>query len=75
MVDQHVPPRAAGEAFGWLSTALDGGTGGASVLAAALAAHDARVAFLVAAVAGLGAAAVTLAGRGILDSAAAGGAV
>jgi MFS family permease len=69
LVDQHIPAAAAGEAFGWLSTALAGGTGASSALAAALAQHHhgARVAFLVAAIAGLGAATITLTGRSRLD--------
>lgn len=69
LVDQHVPTSAAGEAFGWLSSALAGGTGGASALAAALAQQqrDAQVAFAVAAIAGLGAAAVSLSARRGLD--------
>jgi MFS family permease len=69
LVDQHVPAAAAGEAFGWLSTAIAGGTGAASALSAALAQHqdEPRVAFLVAAIAGLAAAAVALTGRQTLD--------
>jgi MFS family permease len=71
LVDQHVPARAAGEAFGWLSSALASGTGAASAVAAAVAQHhhDARRAFLVAAVAGVAAVAVALVGRTRLDRA------
>jgi MFS family permease len=55
LVDRHVPARAAGEAFGYLSTGMASGTGIASALAAALAQdrHDGRVAFIVCAVAGV----------------------
>ena len=54
LVDEHVSAGSAAEAFGWLSTALAGGTGAASAIAAAVAhRHDARAAFVVAAVAGL----------------------
>ncbi len=55
LVDRHVPARAAGEAFGYLSTGMAGGTGIASAVAAALAQarHDGRVAFIVCAVAGV----------------------
>jgi MFS family permease len=65
LVDQHVPPGAAGEAFGLLSTGIAGGTGAGSAIAAALAQqhHDARIAFVVALVAGAAAAGVTLAAR------------
>jgi MFS family permease len=63
LVDQHVPPGAAGEAFGWLSTGIAGGTGAGSAIAAALAQHhhDARAAFVVALIAGAAAAGVSLA--------------
>lgn len=37
LIDQHVCARTAGEAFGWLSTALVAGTGAASAIAAAVA--------------------------------------
>ena len=40
LVDQHVPRRGAGEAFGWLSTGIAGGTGAGSVIAATLAQHQ-----------------------------------
>lgn len=55
LVDRHVPARAAGEAFGYLSTGMASGTGIASALAAALAQdrHNGRVAFIVCAVAGV----------------------
>jgi MFS family permease len=53
LIDEHVPPGAAAEAFGWLSTAIAGGTGAASAVAAVVAhRHDAQAAFVVAAVAG-----------------------
>ncbi len=63
LVDQHVPPGAAGEAFGWLSTGIAGGQGAGSAIAAALAQghHDASPAFVVALVAGVAAAGVALA--------------
>jgi predicted MFS family arabinose efflux permease len=65
LVDQHVAGRAAAEAFGWLSTAIAAGTGAGSAIAAALAQHGHHAAaFLVAALAGAAACAVTLgAGR------------
>jgi MFS family permease len=71
LVDQHVPARAAGEAFGWLSTALSGGTGAASAVAAVVAQHqhDAQAAFVVAAIAGAGAVVATLLGRRALNRA------
>ena len=55
LVDRHVPARAAGEAFGYVSTGMASGTGIASALAAALAQdrHDGRVAFIVCAGAGV----------------------
>jgi predicted MFS family arabinose efflux permease len=61
LIDRHVPAGSAGEAFGWLSTALAAGTAGASALAAALVQQhrDPRAAFVVAAVAGLAAAALS----------------
>jgi MFS family permease len=59
LIDEHVPPGAAAEAFGWLSTAIAGGTGAASAVAAVVAhRHDAQAAFAVAAIAGAIAAAV-----------------
>jgi predicted MFS family arabinose efflux permease len=60
LVDQHIPASAAGEAFGWLSTGLAGGTGVGSAIAATLAQHqrDARTALTVAAVAGAASVAV-----------------
>jgi MFS family permease len=65
LVDRHVPPRTAGLAFGWLSTAIAGGTGAASAVAAALAQrhHDASAAFAVAALAAAGALLVAVAAR------------
>ncbi|HEV3053070.1 MAG TPA: MFS transporter, partial [Solirubrobacteraceae bacterium] len=68
LVDRHVPARAAGEAFGYVSTGMASGTGIASALAAALAQdrHDGRVAFIVCAVAGvLATALVTAASRSL----------
>jgi predicted MFS family arabinose efflux permease len=60
LIDDHVPAGAAAEAFGWLSTALACGTGAASALAATVAQrHDAQAAFLVAAIAGASATAVS----------------
>lgn len=68
VVDDHVPARAAGEAFGWLSTALSTGTGAAAAVAAAVAKHhDPRPAFVVAAVAGVGAVLFGLLSRGVLE--------
>jgi MFS family permease len=53
LIDQEVPARSAGEAFGWLSTAIAGGTGAASAIAATVAQHEhqAQAAFIVAAIA------------------------
>jgi MFS family permease len=52
LIDEHVPPGAAAEAFGWLSTAIAGGTGAANAVAAVVAhRHDAQAAFVVAALA------------------------
>jgi MFS family permease len=69
LVDQHVPAQAAGEAFGWLSTALAGGTGAASALAAAVAQdqHNARAAFIVATIAAAAATAVAVLARQALN--------
>jgi predicted MFS family arabinose efflux permease len=59
LIDEHVPSGSAAEAFGWLSTAIAGGTGAASAVAAVAAhRHDAQAAFVVAALAGAIAAAV-----------------
>jgi Major Facilitator Superfamily len=56
LIDAHIPPGAAAEAFGWLSTAIAGGGGIASGIAAAVAhRHDSTAAFIVAAAAGVGA--------------------
>ncbi len=68
LVDQHVVART-GEAFGWLSTGLAGGTGAASAIAAAVAAHrhDARAAFIIAVLAAGAATAVALIGKRTLD--------
>jgi MFS family permease len=64
LVDRHVAAGSAAEAFGWLSTSLAGGTGAASVIAAALTQHhNPRAAFIVAAGAGAGATVLTAAAR------------
>lgn len=65
IVDAHVDDEAAGEAFGWLSTAVAGGTGAASAIAAAAAQHqhDPRAAFAIAAIAGALALVVALTAR------------
>jgi hypothetical protein len=57
LVDQHVPRRSAGEAFGWLSTGIAGGTGAGSAIAATLAQHQhhADAAFIVAVLAAVAA--------------------
>lgn len=72
LVDEHVPRRAAAEAFGWLSMGIAAGSGAGSVLAATFAQHqhDARAAFVVAACAALAATAITVAGRRSLRSSA-----
>ncbi|MBV9049795.1 MAG: MFS transporter [Solirubrobacterales bacterium] len=65
VVDQHVCTRSAGEAFGWLSTGIAGGTGGGAAIAATFAQHqhDPRAGFIVAAVAAATATLVVLAAR------------
>ena len=65
LIDEHVWEQTAGEAFGWLSTAIAVGTGFASAIAATVAQHhhDARLAFIVAAVAGAAATGVALHAR------------
>ncbi|HZU59573.1 MAG TPA: MFS transporter [Solirubrobacteraceae bacterium] len=70
LVDQHVPARAAGEAFGWLSSAIAGGTGAASALAAVATQHehDPRAAFGLAAAAGAAAIIAALLSRRTLES-------
>ena len=61
LIDRYVPAGAAAETFGWLSTAIAGGTGAASALAAVVAhRHDAPAAFAVAAIAGAIATAVAV---------------
>jgi hypothetical protein len=52
LVDSHVSPASAAEAFGWLSTGIAGGTGLSSALAGAVS-HpgDPRPAFVVATIA------------------------
>jgi hypothetical protein len=61
LVDIHVPPSSATEAFGWLSTGIAGGTGLSSALAGSVShpGHP-RPAFVVATIAA-GAATVTVA--------------
>ncbi len=56
LVDSHVSPSSAAEAFGWLSTGIAGGTGAASAIAGAVS-HpgDPRPAFIVAAIAAVAA--------------------
>jgi predicted MFS family arabinose efflux permease len=65
LIDEHVTGRTAGEAFGWLSTAIASGTGGGSAIAAAVAQHhhDARAAFTTAAIAAAAATAIAVATR------------
>ena len=65
IVDEHIDARSAGEAFGWISTAISTGQGGASALAAVVAQHqrDPRPAFVIAALAAAGATAIWLAAR------------
>jgi MFS family permease len=65
LVHLHVAGEGAGEAFGWLSTAVAGGTGAASAVAATVAQHqhDARAPFAIAAIAGAVATVVVLAAR------------
>ena len=69
LIDQHVSAHTAGEAFGWLSTAIAGGTGAASVIAAAAVQHhhDAQAAFIVAGIAAAAATGVGLVARSTLD--------
>ncbi len=69
LVDQHASGSTTGEAFGWLSTAIAAGTGGGNVIAAAIAQHqhDARAAFIAAALAGATASALTFSTRHTLD--------
>jgi predicted MFS family arabinose efflux permease len=63
LIDRHVAEGTAAEAFGWLSTAIAGGTGAANAIAAAVAQrHDSEAAFVVAAVAAISA--TLLAGLG-----------
>jgi predicted MFS family arabinose efflux permease len=69
LIDQHVCAHTAGEAFGWLSTAMAGGTGAATVIAAAAVQHhhDAQAAFIVAGIAAAAATGVGLLARSTLD--------
>jgi hypothetical protein len=64
LVDWHVSPASAAEAFGWLSSGVAGGTGAASAIAGAVS-HpgDARPAFIVATGAALGAVGLVAAAR------------
>lgn len=74
LVDSHVSPSNAAEAFGWLSTGLAGGTGAASAIAGAVS-HpgDPRPAFIVAAIAAVAATVlVALARRTLAETPAAG---
>jgi hypothetical protein len=68
LVDQHATGRTVAEAFGWLSTGLAAGTGAASAIAGVVARrqHDARAAFIVAAVAGAAASLLALFARRVL---------
>ncbi len=68
LVDEHVPRHSVGEAFGWLSTGIAGGTGGGAAIAAAFAQHhhDARAGFIVAAAAATAATGVIAATRRLL---------
>lgn len=54
LVDSHVAPTSAAEAFGWLSSGMAGGTGAASAIAGSVSRPGhARPAFIVAAIAAL----------------------
>jgi hypothetical protein len=68
LVDSHVSASSAAEAFGWLSTGLAGGTGLASAIAGAVShpGHP-RPAFIVAALAALGATLLVAASRRTLS--------
>ncbi len=68
LIDELVHAGRAAEAFGWLSTAIAGGTGAGSAIAAAIAAghHDARPAFTVAVIAAAAALASAWAARKVL---------
>jgi hypothetical protein len=67
LVDTHVSPASAAEAFGWLSSGIAGGTGAASAVAGAVS-HpgDPRPAFVVATIAAVAAAGLVAAVRGTL---------
>jgi MFS family permease len=69
LVDSHVTPAGAGEAFGWLSTGIAGGTGAASAIAGAVS-HpgDPRPAFIVAAAAAVSATLLVAAARRTLGA-------
>ncbi len=64
LVDSHVSPASAAEAFGWLSSGIAGGTGAASAIAGAVThpGHP-RPAFVVAAVAAAGGTVLVAAAR------------
>jgi hypothetical protein len=62
LVDRHVAAASAAEAFGWMSTAIAGGTGAASAIVAAITQHhSARAALIAAAAAGAVATSLTTA--------------
>jgi MFS family permease len=69
LVDAHVTPASAAEAFGWLSTGIAGGTGAASAIAGAVTRPDQpRPAFIVATVAAVGALLFVAAARRTLSA-------
>jgi predicted MFS family arabinose efflux permease len=62
LVDRHVVAASAAEAFGWMSTAIAGGTGAASAIAAVITQHHSpRAALIAAAAAGVTATGLTAA--------------
>jgi MFS family permease len=64
LVDSHVAPASAAEAFGWLSSGIAGGTGAASALAGAVShAGQPRPAYIVAALAAVSATLLVAAAR------------
>ena len=69
LVDSHVAPASAAEAFGWLSSGIAGGTGAASAIAGGVS-HpgDPRPAFIVATVAAVTATVLVAAARRILGA-------
>jgi MFS family permease len=70
LVDSHVSPASAAEAFGWLSSGLSGGTGAASAIAGAVS-HPGqpRPAFVVAATAAVAATLLVAVARRTLSGA------